>query len=103
MYPPDAPFPVYTADVWWSDAWSGFDYGFIFDHEKTFTEQFQELLNTVPRLFMYNLKSENSEYSNCSSDMKNCYLVTAGLDCEDCYYSNYIYHSKDCVDTFMVF
>ncbi len=103
MYPPSAKFPVYTEEVRRSDSWSGLDYGFEFDHNKTFTEQFKVLLDTVPRLFMYNLRSENSDYCNCCSDMKNCYLVTAWLGCEDCYYWSYMYHCTDSIDNFMVF
>src|SRR3989344_4837608 len=33
MYPPDAPFPVYETDVWYSDDWDPYDYGIDFDEK----------------------------------------------------------------------
>ncbi len=95
----DKPFPIYSIDAWWSDDWDPLSYGRDFDFSRPFFEQFWELKKQVPRLALQQQKPmENSEYCNCASRNKNCYLIFSTNYCEDCYYGSWINFCKDCVD-----
>lgn len=95
----EKPYPVYSIDAWWSDKWDPPSYGRNFDFNRTFFEQFFELRNQVPRLTLQQQQPMwNSEYCNCASQNKNCYLCFSTNHCEDCYYGSWINFSKDCVD-----
>ncbi|MDP4007671.1 MAG: hypothetical protein Q8P68_00600 [Candidatus Peregrinibacteria bacterium] len=95
----DKKYPVYCADAWWSDDWSPLDYGRDFDFSRPFFEQYFELRDQVPRLALQQQRPMiNSEYCNCASKNKNCYLCFSTNHCEDCYYGSWINFSKDCVD-----
>ena len=84
IHPSDALYKVYAQDVWWSDQWDPLEYGRDFDFNRSFFEQFQDLLKVVPRLSLINKNCENSDYSLFSSDLKNCYLIFSALKSEDC-------------------
>lgn len=95
----DKPFPVYDNDVWWTDRWSALDYGKSPDFNCYFFEQFFELRNRVPRLARQQQKPMwNSDYCNCASQNRNCYLVFSTNRCEDCYYGSWVNDCKDCID-----
>ncbi len=96
-YAPDAPFPVYQKDEWWTDRWDPLTFGLDFDFSKTFTENYKKLMVKVPRMSLSVTNNINSEYVNYAADVKNCYLVYGTIVSEDCYYGN-PYYSKDCVD-----
>jgi spore coat polysaccharide biosynthesis protein SpsF (cytidylyltransferase family) len=64
IFSPDKPYKVYHQSEWWSDKWDGIDYGEDFNFNKSFFEQFQELVMNVPRIALMNYNSENSEYAN---------------------------------------
>ncbi len=96
---PEKPYPLYSIDAWWSDDWDPLSYGQDFDFSRPFFEQFAELKCKVPRLALQQQKPmENSEYTNCASRNKNCYLIFSTNHCEDCYYGSWINYSKDCID-----
>ncbi|MBT6068943.1 hypothetical protein HOG48_04260 [Candidatus Peregrinibacteria bacterium] len=97
---PDMPFPVFNTPVWWGDTWDAADYGVGFDFSRPFFEQFLELKNRVPHMATYVIWGtlENSDFTNCTGYLKNCYLISECDYDEDCYFSNRIYHSKDIVD-----
>lgn len=94
---------MYDQKVWRSDSWDGMDYGRQFDFSKSFTEQFDELGKVVPRPSLFNFFGENSEYCNCSSYQKNCYMTSSASTSEECMYSAYIIDCKDVLDSTMVF
>lgn len=98
MYSPDKPFSVYEQEIWWGDSWDAKNFGMDFDFNRPFFEQFKELQNSVPRLSLYNYNSQNSHYTNYSGDNKNCYMGFDLGGCEEVYHSNWITHSKNCVD-----
>lgn len=95
----DKPFPVYDIDVWWSDKWDPLAYGRDYDPNRPFFEQFFELRDAVPRLALQQQQPmHNSQYCNCASRNKNCYLVFSTNSCEDCYYGSWVNLSRDCLD-----
>ena len=101
MYPPDAPFQVYSTDSWWSDAWDAKSYALDVDLSLPFFEQLKELYLKIPRLQNVgssDMKKMNSEYVNFAGWNRNCYLIFDSDYNEDCCYSNVIKHSKNCID-----
>ncbi|MBI2453343.1 hypothetical protein HYV56_01425 [Candidatus Peregrinibacteria bacterium] len=95
----EKPFKIYDIDVWWSDSWDALSYGKNFDFNHPFFEQFFELKKKVPRLALQQQRPMvNSDYCNCASQNKNCYLVFSTNRCEDCYYGSWINDCKDCLD-----
>ena len=44
--------------------------------------------------------SINSEYTNRAADDKNCYLIFASADNENCSYGTSIWDSKDSMDNY---
>lgn len=99
IYSPDKSFPVYCNDCWWSERWEAQQFGRPFDFNQTFAEQFLALQGQVPRLALYNSKSENSAYSNHATGNKNCYMTAACFESENACYSRMIRSSKDIIDS----
>ena len=104
MHPADTPFPVYHITEWMSDKWDPKSYGRKFDFSRPFFGQFAELCNAIPHFsaFVDPQMDVNSEYTNCSSEAKNCYLITQAEKNEDCYYSRGINNCKNCCDCLRV-
>lgn len=98
IYNPDYPGPVYCQPCFWSDNWDTLDYGRDFDFSRPFFEQFKEHRFAVPRIALANSKSVNSEYTNQSSENRNCYMLVATSWNEYCLYSNWLQHCRECVD-----
>ena len=100
QYHADHPFPVYSTEVWWGDSWDAMEYGMDIDFDKTFFEQYAELRNRVPHIALYVISGslQNSDFTNCTGYIKNCYLICESDYDEDCYYSNRIYHSNNLLD-----
>ncbi len=101
-YYPEAPYPVYKQEVWYSDQWDATSYGRDIDFNRPFFEQYAELLQVVPRYALHTTYQydENSEYVNYCTKNKNCYLIFDSDLNRDCYYSYSINTSESCVDCF---
>lgn len=104
MHPADTPFPVYHISEWLTDQWDPKTYGREVDFTRPFLVQFAELCNAVPHFsaFIDPRMDVNAEYTNCSSQAKNCYLITQAEMNEDCYYSRGINTCKSCSDCLRV-
>lgn len=98
VYSTDKPFPVYCETCWYGDSWAATDYGREFDFSRPFFEQFRELIDATPRLYMQSKECDNSEYCNYSYKNKNCYLVFGSHYEENCLYGQYSSKNKDCLD-----
>jgi hypothetical protein len=98
MYDVDAPFPVYDMHEWWSDKWSGLDFGMDIDPAKSVFEQIKILHVSVPRMNIMNVSSENTDYCNMSHTSRNCYLIFGCVQNEDCAYGHIVWQSKNCYD-----
>ena len=48
IYSSDKPYKVYQKDAWFGDSWDPLEYGMDFDFNKSFFEQFNELLLKTP-------------------------------------------------------
>ncbi|MBU2260203.1 hypothetical protein KKC44_06415 [Patescibacteria group bacterium] len=102
IYSPDKNFNVLCSDCWWSDKWSGLDYGRNFNFSRPFFEQFQELINVAGLISFFGRNNQNSEYVNQETDDKNCYMNAGGHYNEDCYYCTYSLWGKNNVDCYWV-
>jgi hypothetical protein len=103
MYPQTVPFPVYDNEEWWKDDWSGLTFGREFDFNRTFTEQFKDLMREVPKMARVQQgENINSQYTNCASYNKNCYLIFSSNSDEDCLYGACVNESRSAVDCYQV-
>lgn len=101
VYPKDSIYKVYCFNCFNSDKWNKDSYGKDFDNSRTFFEQYIDLYKEVPRLGIIKQGfNTNSEYANRVSDLKNCYLVFASNDNENCYYGVSYWSSKDSMDCY---
>lgn len=98
LYPEGTPFPVYCQKCWWGDSWDPTVYGMDWDRSRPFLDQFQELKNKVPRIGLLVIDCVNSDYTNNTGECKNCYLIFAAENNEDCMYGRLIQHCKNSVD-----
>ena len=102
MYSPENDLKVYDQKYWWSDAWDPMQYGREYDFNKTFFEQFKELMRDVPWMTVFNMNAVNSDYCNYTTDNKNCYLVFGGDINENCAYSTFNFTCRECLDLYWV-
>lgn len=63
-----------------------------------FIAEYKKLQLRTPRLSMFQMKSENSEYCFNADGAKNCYLVANIVNNENCMYGRDFYDNKDCID-----
>lgn len=61
----------------------------------------QSLRSKVPRIAIFNSKSENSEYTVHSGGNRNCYMSSSLVDCEDVHYTDWGFYCKDSLDLYM--
>jgi len=103
IYSPGKPFKVYCPPCWWSDKWTGYDFGRDFDFSRPFFDQFHELQLQIPRIALLNKNSSHSEYTNHSGNNKNCYLSFCVFDSENISYSTNIWkNANNCYDCTMI-
>ena len=97
-YPPEAPVQVLSPEEYWSDTWDPRSFGRDFDFSRPFFEQFSELLREARVVSLTNSQNQNSEYINCSSFNKDCYLLAGANYNDSCSYGNYVNHCVSCFD-----
>ncbi|EKE28405.1 MAG: hypothetical protein ACD_3C00063G0002, partial [uncultured bacterium (gcode 4)] len=101
MFSPDKPYKVYHVKEFEWDKWDPKDYAMDFDFTRTFFEQYDELLKSVPLPHLAVIESslENADYVNGANQVKNAYLSNNIVGVEDIYYSEDIYSSKWIIDS----
>ncbi|MFH1769308.1 MAG: hypothetical protein ABH833_01425 [Parcubacteria group bacterium] len=100
FYHPESGYKLYKQEIWHSDKWDPRDYGRNYDFEKSFFEQFADLMKEVPKPALHTEYTTmiNSEYCNAASDVKNCYLCFKFDRSEECAYCNTCSDLKNCFD-----
>lgn len=98
VYPKDAPFPVYRHDYWFSDDWDASVYGRDIDFNLPFFEQMKELQLKVPRMSLFNVNPENSDFCNMCTGNKDCYCIFGGDYNDAVLYGILCMHNKSSVD-----
>ncbi len=91
----------YCVSCWVSEKWDPMDYGKDYDFSSNFFKQYEEMMISMPNRSLASSSSSliNSEYSNTSSNLKDCYLVYGSDNCENCMYCSEVFESFDCVDS----
>lgn len=102
IYDSPTKFPVYCSTCWWSDKWDAQDHGIDYNPTKTFFQNYLDLQAKVPRMAIWNHSVENSEYTNHSSYLKNCYLTSTAIHSENVYYSRWVIDCRDVADCFQI-
>jgi len=101
LYSPESPYTVYCRECWWSDKWDSESYGKDYNFKKPFFEQLRDLFLKVPRMGIIQQGTNvNSEYTNRASDNKDCYLIFAANQNENCSYGTALWNSKDSMDNY---
>ena len=105
VYSPTSPFIVYDQKEWWSDNRDPLSYGQEIDLQRSFFEQFHDLMLHVPRANIVNTNSENAEYTNYTANNKDCYLIFSNSygGNEKCLYGTCLARSDNCADVIQIF
>ncbi len=99
IYSPDKPFKVFEKAEYLSDRWNALDYWREYDFSRSFFEQFDELLKDVPKMALTQENSENSDYTNRTWNVKDCYLsfiTWESVNSHYIYWSMFTDDSLDC-------
>jgi len=100
---PIMPWVTYDHDTYYSDIWDPFSYGKDVEENKSFLDQFFDLLKVIPQPGVRRgANSPNSDFSFYGKDMKDCYYVFGGRRSEDVIYSSSIYDSRHVADSYFV-
>jgi len=103
IYHPDSPYTAYCHSCWWSDKWDTQSYAKDYNFSKPFFQQFKDLFLKVPRLGIIQQGiNVNSDYTNRVSDNKDCYLIFAAANNENCSYGTSVWDSKDSMDNYNI-
>src|SRR3989344_5410299 len=97
-YPEHSPIKIYEHDYWWSDAWDAMDYGRDYDPARSFFDQMLDLMHSVPKPSREIKALVNSDYSDNSSHLKNCYLCFDSDFNDNCMYGTFFRNTKDTLD-----
>ncbi len=100
---PIMPWVTYDYETYYSDKWDPLSYGREIDDEKSFLEQYLELLKVVPIAGVRRgANSINCDFSFYGKDMKDCYYLFGGRRSEDIMFSSSIYNSKNVMDSYFL-
>lgn len=102
IFSPDKEYKYCCPDCFYSDKWDAVDQGRDFDFNRSFFEQFDELVKDAKVMGIFSVNAENSPYINMGSDSKNCYLCFGGHYNQDCYYNTYSVEGKDNIDNYWI-
>ncbi|MFA6353876.1 MAG: hypothetical protein WCW93_03005 [Candidatus Paceibacterota bacterium] len=104
VYNPKSPYIIYCHECFYSEKWEPRDYAINYDENKSFLDQFKELLIKVPKMttnsslaFGVNIRSE---YINLASGCKDCYMVFNTGPAEEILYSRGVKDSRYCTDIY---
>lgn len=61
-------------------------------------KEFLELRDRQPRAALYQVVNFNSDYTNYTDGLKNCYLLTNAFNSEDCFFGRNLSYNRDCID-----
>jgi len=85
---PSQLYTIYNFHDRWGDVRDPLEYGIIFDHNKTFTENRKEMFERMPQISLnVSPYMENCDYCNYGLNAKDCYMSTSPVFSEQCYYS----------------
>ncbi|MDC0358015.1 hypothetical protein OAO01_04295 [Oligoflexia bacterium] len=89
-FPPESEYQVFCQTCWYDDQRDDSSQGRDYDPERSFFDQFDELMHAMPQLGMIGMNNENCEYCESTANCKNCYLISECSNCEDSLYAYWI-------------
>jgi len=96
-------YKIYETEEWWRDDWDAIEFATEFDPQRSFFEQFNELVHRVPRNSLMNTNTVNCKFSNYIAETKDCYMCfTTYYNSEKMIYSKDVHYSKNSVDCLFV-
>ncbi len=98
VYSPDSIYKVYDQNFRRSDKRNALDYGKDFDFTRSFSSQFKEMHIQVPHLYLVNVDTENCYYTNFVLHSKNCYLVFGWATNENTSYGSFLVNVNNSLD-----
>src|SRR3990167_2674524 len=103
MYAPNLGLTIYCRDCWFSDSWNPSDYGRNYDPNRSFLDQWAELIKITPQFNLFHVgEIENCDYNNFTWNSKDCYLCFSCLKSEGCVYCKNNDECRDCVDSLYI-
>ncbi len=104
MYNPKSPYKVYCNNCYRGDKWDAKSYALDYDFSKTFFEQFNELIISVPKNQLFAASgygpNVNSDFVNASALLKDCYLVFNTGPAESSMYSRGLDDTNEVLDAY---
>lgn len=99
IYPPNSPFKIYEHKIWYSDEWDPLKYSREYTSTQSFFDQLYQLQLIVPRPSLISDPGNiNSDYTNVSRNLKNCYFTFDQYGGEDLYYHQCCIEDKNCIE-----
>ncbi len=95
-FPPQARFPVYKREYWFSDKWTPPEQEI--DWDCSFFDQLYELQCKTPHFHQLGKNNQNCDYADDVYFSKNAYMSRSMVHCEDVYYVYRLIRSKDSLD-----
>ncbi len=98
IYSPDKDLKIYEKAEWLSDKWDAKTFWRDFDFSRTFFEQFSELVKETPKMSLTQDNSENSEFTNRTWNVKDCYLSFITWESANSHYLYWSMFTDDSID-----
>ncbi|MFH1855000.1 MAG: hypothetical protein ABH810_01155 [bacterium] len=98
VYSLDKKFKVICPECFWSDKWDQLESGRDYNSDKSFFEQFNDLIHSTYLLNLFSTNCENCGYCNQEINSVDSYLCTGGNDNRNCFHCNSCIHGNDMTD-----
>ncbi|MFK7780434.1 MAG: hypothetical protein QM490_04865 [Candidatus Gracilibacteria bacterium] len=98
MFSSDKKNKVYQYNEWGKDFWNPLNYGFEYNADKGFFEQYKVLLDSVPMKSLFIGLSENCDYNNLLTHCKDCYMCFDSQKLENTLFSEYSINVNDSME-----
>lgn len=103
IYPPSSPFKVYEHQIWYSDQWDPLEYARNYNLGESIFKQLYELQISVPHPSLVSDPTNvNSDFTNVSKNLKNCYFTFDQNGGEDLYYHQCCSADKNCIECWAI-
>ncbi|MCX6758058.1 MAG: hypothetical protein NTZ44_04225 [Candidatus Nomurabacteria bacterium] len=104
MYNPKSSYKVYCLDCYKSDNWDPRSFAKAYDSSRSFFEQLNELLISVPKATLFDAagygSNVRSDYTNASAALKDCYFLFNSGPAENTFYSRGVDMTNDVSDAY---
>lgn len=99
--PPESGLKVFSIDAWSDRSWDPTQFGIPVDFDVPFFDQVHHLIRVTPYQNLIGSSdnvTNNALYTNHTSELKNCYLISNANKVTEGYYSTDLKKSEHCYD-----